>query len=123
MADKWFWYSGSNDEFYQNGPFATREEAIDELYGEGGYIVEAKPQKVAFSAVRMIDDQYFDCEDYFSGENNEPDRKGKFEEANAELQSLINEWLVKWEDTFVQPEIFAATRSEEYIEPEQETGK
>ncbi|BBD97097.1 hypothetical protein SAMIE_1005980 [Sphingobium amiense] len=115
MADQaWQWWSGSNDEFYTNGPFECREHAVEVLDGYGGYIIEAIKQDVRFSADQLIDVQYFEDDDYFSGEGGDPDRKGDKEEiakADAELQELLNAWCAKWQHTFVAPEMFAATRN------------
>lgn len=117
MTD-WKWWSGSNDEFYTNGPFDTREEAIEELDGQGGYIVEAVRDKVQFSAKRLIDQQYFEEDDYFSYEHGEPDRVGEKEliaQADMELQAALDVWLDKWRYTFVTPEIFANSRNHESV--------
>lgn len=117
-SQQWKWWSGSNDELYTNGPFATKEEAVAELDGGGGYIVEAVSARVRFSAARLIDQQYFEDDDYFSGEHGEPDRIGDGEliaQADAELQAALDAWLGKWRHTFVTPEMFANSRNHESI--------
>lgn len=117
-GQQWAWWSGSDDEFYTNGPFSTKEEAVAELDGHGGYVVEAVRGRVEFSATRLIDQQYFDDDDYFSGEHGEPDRVGDGEliaQADAELQAALDAWLVKWRRTFVVPEMFANSRNHESI--------
>ncbi|WP_394436734.1 hypothetical protein ACGGKE_07805 [Sphingobium naphthae] len=115
MSDKdWQWWSGTNDEYYTNGPFQCREHAVEELDGEGGYIIEAVKLHVRFNADQLIENQYFEDDDYFSGENSDPDRAGSvaiIKTANAELQGLLDAWCNKWQHTFVAPEMFAATRN------------
>ena len=115
----WVWWSGSNEEFFSNGPFATRDEAVDALDEERGYVIEAVPYALKFDASRLLEDQYFECEDYYSGEHGEADRVGKPEEiaeADAELQALIDAWTAKWKHTFVAPEMFASSNPAEFIE-------
>lgn len=121
--DKWQWFSGTNDEYFTNGPFETREEAIEALDGYGGHIIEAERYPITFSARRLIDDQYFDCEDYFSGEYSEPARYGNEEfvaAADAELQAALDAWLAKWSVSFIQPEMFCRQRNAEYIPADDE---
>lgn len=117
---KWLWYSGQDDEFYTNGPFATREEAIEALDGYGGHIIEAAPREVRFSANSLIEHQYFDNDDYFTGEHRGPDRAGGADvvaQADAELQTLLDDWLDRWRHTFVKPEVFRCARKGECIQP------
>jgi len=109
------WWSGRDEEFFTNGPCDTREQAIEELWGEGGYVIEAETQKVSFQGNRMIADQYMDCEGYFSGEHGEPDRKGDHVAADAELQAFLDDWATRWQDTFVAPEMFAKSSPAEFI--------
>lgn len=121
--DNWQWWSGRDDEYFTNGPFETREEAIEALDGDGGYIVEAERYPITFSAERLINDQYFDCDDYFSGEYAEPARYGNEEfvaKADSELQQVLDVWLAKWSVSFIQPEMFCRQRNGEYIEPDAE---
>jgi hypothetical protein len=124
IADRaavWEWWSGSNDEYYTNGPFASREAAISALDGYGGFIVEAVKKSVQFSADQLIDSQYFEDDDYFSGEHGEPDRAGggdAIAAADAELQAVLDAWLAKWGHTFVAPEMFAMTRNRASIAAE-----
>ena len=111
------WYSGSSEEYFRNGPFDTRDEAVDALDGEGGFVIEAEVYPIELSADRLLDHQYFEADDLFDYEHGEPDRKGNFAEADAELQQLLNAWLDKWRDTFVQPNMFCRHSAAEYIEP------
>lgn len=123
MTDKtetgWQWWSGPNNDYFVNGPFATREEAVDELDGEDGYVIEAlKHAPVSFDAERLIEDQYANSEDLFDFDHCEPGRKGSKADiaaADAELQALLDAWCAKHGHTFNQPNMFAASRGEEFI--------
>lgn len=114
----WRWWSGSNDEWYTNGPFGSREDAVKALDGAGGFVIEAIKRPVQFSACNLIESQYFEDENYFSGEAGEPDRNGGTDivlAADAELQALLDAWADRWRHTFEEPEMFAATRNGEAI--------
>jgi len=116
--DNWQWWSGTDDEYFTNGPFDTRKEAIEALDGEGGHIIEAERYPIKFSAKRLIERQYLDCDDYFSGEYAEAARAGSEDfvaAADAELQEFLDLWTVKWAASFVQPEMFCRQRNAEYI--------
>jgi hypothetical protein len=54
----WHWWSGGKDEYCPNGPFDTRECAIDALAGEGVYIVEPCKHDIRFSADTLIELKY-----------------------------------------------------------------
>lgn len=114
--EKWMWWSGPNDELYTNGPYLTREEALEALDGGWGYIVEAVSQKLRFSAEDMLETQYFENDDLFSGEGPNADRIGDNKDADAELQALLDEWTAKWAHTFISPTRFKGHRIEEAIE-------
>ena len=123
-TDGWAWYSEPDNEFFANGPFATREEAIGELCGEGGYIIEAlKHDAVSFDAQRLIEQQYAEQEDLFDFDHGEPGRRGTKEEiasADAALQAALDAWCATYRHTFEQPNMFAASRGEEWIAAEEE---
>lgn len=114
----WGWRSGPNNEYYTNGPFADRADAVAALDGERGYIVEAVQGAVRFDAERLINDQYFEDDSNFDFDNMEPDRTGGgdvADAADAELQALLDGWVARWRHTFVTPNMFAATRGEEFV--------
>ncbi|WP_341207252.1 hypothetical protein [uncultured Sphingomonas sp.] len=119
-ADAWQWWSGANDEWYTNGPFATREEAVAALDGDGGYVIEAKhPDPVSFSASALIEAQYLEDNDYFDFDHSEPDRKGpadKIAAADAELQTMLDDWCSRHADTFVRGNLFGEQRNGDRIE-------
>ena len=124
----WGWWAGPwagpDEEMYcYGGPFDTREEAIEcgrgNDDGEGFFIVEALEMSVKFSAERLIEDQYFDQEDYFDCDYAEPCRvglKAQIEAADAELQAVLDAWLDKHRATFNPPNMFAGFRHREWIE-------
>jgi hypothetical protein len=64
MMEEWKWYAGSNEETFEHGPFDTREQAIAELDGYGGYVIMARKVQLKLS-------QYFDAATFL--ENAEDD--------------------------------------------------
>lgn len=119
---EWAWWAGSNEEFFTDGPFATREDAIAEYKSswmpeEGFHIVEAVAGRVWFSAGRLIVRQYEDDDDLWGIDGPSPDRLGEHEAADKELQELLDKWVEKYSDTFVQPTMFRGQRNAEFIPP------
>ena len=123
------WWAGRHEEWMTIGPVPTKEDAIvdaraDDLGEHGFWIMRAATKTIAFDVKRLIDDQYFEDEDSFSYENgSEPERRGNHEEADAELQAFLNDWLTEHSDTFVQPTIFAWTDDREFVPADQEDEK
>ena len=117
---KGLWWAGPNDEWFQVGPHASREEVIAEArayFDCSFHICEAETHPIKLSAERLIDAQYFENEDLFSCEDGpEPDRKAGAAEADEELQKLLDDWLNRHQHTFVQPTMFAWQANAEYIE-------
>jgi hypothetical protein len=113
------WWASRDADFYTCGPAPTREviilEGRDDFDGEGFHIIEAGTQPLTFSASRLIDDQYFEQDELFSIEGDGADRRGNSAAADAELQEMLDAWLVRHADTFVSPTIFAWSRNEELI--------
>lgn len=120
-APDWSWWSGSNDEWYTDGPFATRDQALAALDGDAGYIVEARAAlPVRFSAEQLIENQYLENSDSFDCDHAEPDRCGDAAEivaADAELQALLDHWCDRYAHLFARGNLFSATRNGERIEP------
>ena len=53
------WFAGSNDEFYDYGPFDTKQEALDEAYSCGVeiiYFCEAAPGEFKLSELINLED-------------------------------------------------------------------
>jgi hypothetical protein len=127
-APEWRWYGGDNDEFYNVGPCATREEAIAEARARYGadvrlYVVEGAPQALQPPDAEDVILHYLEgsAQDGFDAEHRECDREGGADQVRAadeELQELLNGWLDRWRHTFATPNLFAACRNEEVIEPE-----
>lgn len=111
----WKWYSGPNDEHYTNGPFDTREEAVAALEGDAGHVIEAMKHDVHFTVERLIENQYDENDDLFDYDNAEPGRIGDWKTADAELQALLDGWVDKHRDTFVEPNMFVSTRNDAVI--------
>lgn len=120
------WWAGTSEEYFQLGPFASREDAIrearcEEYHFDGFHIIEAGTYGITLSARRLLDDQYDEnAEDLFDFDHAEPDRRAGADEANAELQNLLNEWVAKWSHTFVAPNMFAWCRNSEYFPAEEQ---
>lgn len=115
------WYAGESDEYYTEGPFPSRQDAIEagraEFDGGGFWVCKAQKQEVRFCAKTLIEDQYHENDDLFDYENsNGPERKGEHEAADVELQTLLDQWTTRWKDTFAQPTLFYQSFSDEYIE-------
>lgn len=69
--NEWKWYSGSDQEAFTDGPFDTREQAIAELDGHGGYVIMARKFPLRLS-------KYFDA-------------AGFLEDAEEAVYDLCNE--------------------------------
>lgn len=121
------WWYGSNNDYFSGGPFDSREEAIEEGKSDYGgdpfWIIEAELYPIKFLADELINSQYFEKDDLFDYDNAEPERCGDKQliaQADKELQFYLDKWIKEWSGTFVQPNLFAWQRNDEYIEPEQE---
>jgi len=113
------WWASRDADVYTSGPHDTREQAIfagrEEFDGDAFYVVEAGIAPLRFSGARLIDSQYFDDDELFHEDGPDADRRGNCKAADAELQEMLNAWLVRHADTFVAPTIFAWSRNEEFI--------
>lgn len=122
----WEWWASADQELYTVGPCVSREQVIEE--GRRGlcdhenasfHIIEAKGRIVQFSAERLIEDQYYEQDDWFNFDDGpEPDRQGKtttIKQADDELQALLDGWCAKWRHTFIKPTMFGETRNAEVI--------
>lgn len=122
-ATEWAWWAGTNDEWYQVGPCATRENALEMFHHDYGqedscYLIEAARRSVAFSAEALITAQYFEDNDDFGYDHGEPDRIGGADvisAADAELQALLDRWSARWQHTFIAPNMFGGTRNGELV--------
>lgn len=54
---EWKWYAGPDGETFTVGPLNTREQAIAELDGEGGYVILARKVPIRLA-------QYFDASEF-----------------------------------------------------------
>jgi len=112
------WWAGRQNDYFTEGPFDTRDEAVDvgrDSFDDDFYIIEAETHSVRFDAQRLINDQYVENDNLFDYENCEPERLGDSASADAELQALLDAWLEKHEATFNTPNIFAWSKNEEYF--------
>lgn len=121
MTDNdWKWYSGSNDEEFHNGPFDTREEAVDALDGYGGFVIEARKDDLRLSS-------YFHAETLLEGAEEDAydlSDEGDLifdisDDQECDLQARVRAAIDTWQDAhglrFV-PFLFTASRNEERIE-------
>lgn len=123
----WSWWAGRDEEWMTVGPEATREDAIAQAIddigeGEGDFtVMEARMHAIYFDAASIIDNAYegwADNCDLFSSEHDAPEPQGTKEEqmvAEDELQALLDAWVDKHRHTFPTPNMFAATRNQEWI--------
>jgi len=113
------WWASRDADFYTSGPHETREAAIfagrEDFQGGEFYIVEAGLEPFGLDAAELIESQYFEAVGLFHGDGPDPDRRGNCKAADAELQEMLDAWLVRHADTFVAPTIFAWSRNEELI--------
>jgi hypothetical protein len=123
----WAWWAGRDEEWMTVGPVSTRENAIAQARddigeGEGDFtIMEACMHAISLDAASILDNAYNDWADngdLFSSEHNAPEPQGTKEEQKAaeiELQVLLDAWVDKHRHTFPTPNMFAATRNQEWI--------
>jgi hypothetical protein len=120
--DDWCWWAGRDEEWFTEGPFKSREEAVEagegiaEDYGLDQFcIIEAVQGAVSFSAERLIEAQYAEDDDNFDYDHSEPGRLGDHAAADAELQALLDAWTDKYRHTFVTPGLFLKQRNREFL--------
>ena len=124
MESDWEWWAGNNDENYQIGPCASRDEALEEAcdyFGDDAdtiFLIEAtRAQWWSPRASTVIDELLNNCDDLFA--DDWPDLCGTKErraEAEGELQSALDVWMNKWRDEiFPTPTRFASTRNSEAV--------
>ena len=117
---EWKWYSGSNEETFSDGPFDTREQAIDALDGYGGYIVLARkvPQRLSqfFHADTFLENAEDSAYD-MANEDGDPlfdissDQQADLE---ARVRAAIEAWQYAHNLTFM-PWAFNGTKNLERI--------
>lgn len=116
----WQWWSGPNEEWYPNGPFATRDEAVAALDGAAGYVTEAlPPAPIHLSAEQLLEDQFFENNDHFDFDHAEPDRRGDdaaIVAADAELQVLLDRWCDRAGHTFARGNLFVGQRNGQHVD-------
>ena len=117
---EWKWYAGSNEETFEYGPFDTREQAIAELDGYGGYVIMARRVSLRLS-------KYFDADTFLenaedrscdmANEDGDPvfdidsDHKADLE---ARVRAAIEVWQYANGLTFI-PWAFSGTKNLERV--------
>lgn len=124
MGEDWAWYVGRYDDYFDSGPFVSREEAIEigkSEYDEGFHIVEAYKNDVElkdyFDAPRFVEDaEEHGYELMGEGGDNLFEITSK---QSADLQKMVRDtialWQMKHKLTFT-PWCFTNSRNEEYHE-------
>ena len=124
MSDNnWKWYSGSNDEVFYNGPFDTRERAVAELDGYGGFVIEARKDDLQLSShfhIGVLLDAAEDDVVDLSDEDGSPIFDVSSDQ-EADLQARVRATIDAWQDAhglkFV-PWRFTEQRNLERVLPE-----
>lgn len=123
-ASAWEWWAGANDEFYQAGPCASRDEAVEEGLNNWDdrpvHIIEAlRGEWPAPCAESVIDYMFENSDDLFSEDYPDPlGTKVDMEMATADLQCALDKWMDKWRHTiFPTPTAFRASRNREVVLP------
>ena len=118
----WLWFSGSNDEHF-SGTHNTRDQAIAELDGFGGFIVEARqdPLRLAdcIDAALILESAEDDAEQC---SNEYGDRifscsEDQLDDLQARLKTACDEWQSAHGIVFT-PYCFTSTRNAEKIAPD-----
>lgn len=121
---EWKWYSGSDGEQFSGGPFDTREQAIADLDGYGGYVILARKVPLRLAG-------YFDVETFLENaeeaaydvcnENGDPVfdvSKEQSEDLQARIRAAIEAWQYAHNLTFV-PWAFTNSKNLERIPEDQ----
>ncbi|AXQ93173.1 hypothetical protein LV780_04710 [Cereibacter azotoformans] len=117
----WGWYAGSDGENYHTGPLASRDHAVAALYGEAGYIIEARQDLLPLSHyvdAEDILDRADECADDMKGDGCEPIFEATPEQVadlDARLKRSCDEWQAAHGLRF-KPCAFTASRNEAWIE-------
>ena len=121
---EWKWYSGHNDENFSNGPFDTKEQAIAELDGYGGYVIMARKVPLRLSGYFDVDQLLEGAEEsvYDQCNDNGDPIFDVTEDQSADLQARILAEIEAWQDahnlTFM-PWAFSQTNAVERIEKDE----
>lgn len=114
----WYYYT---DPEYCQGPYSTREEAIDEarhdLCGEGFYVAEGEPMKYRAPDFDRVSEMFDDANEEYSGEDY-PSAKWE-DEHYKELVAALTKTMDEWLDRHGYRAAWALDlKPEEWIEPE-----
>lgn len=120
------WWAGRDEEFFTEGPFRFRTDAIDagreEFEGDGFTVVEVTPQVFRLDAADLLDHQYFERDglfdfDHMTPDWNLPETNPKVVAAKAALQAALDGWVAEHGGLLNHPNIFAATHHTEHFGP------
>ena len=117
---EWKWYSGPDGETFTSGPFNTREQAIAELDGEGGYVILARKVPLRLSGYFDVDTFLEQAEESaydMANEDGDPlfdVTKDQQEDLQARVRTAIEAWQYAHGLTFM-PWSFSETKNLEKI--------
>lgn len=120
----WCWYC-SHDEEIWTGPFATDQEAKDDLDGEGGYICQARKTNLQLSdfvdikemvekALERMGEEHGDWEGNFVIEI-------KQDGPSQNLEKLTRETIEQWQSlnrVVIEPWRFTKVRNSQVVNPD-----
>jgi hypothetical protein len=114
MGDNWKWYYSLDDDFFQ-GPFETKSEALSELDGSHGWIMEAYKVPLMLSDCIGIDDVFDTAEESAYDLSNEGENlfdvtPQQSADLKKRLKKACDDWQSDHSLVFV-PWIFSHTRN------------
>lgn len=121
MTD-WYWYAGSSEEYYDYGPFALKEHAIEAVREnlDYGYIVEAKKAPLKISD-RFCGETFMIDTDERAEELHDEDgnpvfvaNKAQIEDLERRVRKALDEWQEANALTF-ETYWFSDSRNHEFL--------
>lgn len=124
--NEWKWYAGPNEEFFSEGPFDTKDQAISagaDSFGESFHILEAIKEPILLSNFIPDGGYLLEWADEAAMELGDPDSgdpifdlpQDKVESLTTCVKEAVNRWQAEQGLVFM-PWVFSHTRNEEYIE-------
>lgn len=129
MVDHWEWWIGSTNEVYEEGPFATKGEAMaagSRDFPDGFYICEASNPPVRLSDYAPVEEFLEYAEEQLADSSRcsiEHDEYPCFDvtaEQRADLEGRMKRACDEWQaahDLVFTVRTFDATRNNEFVKP------
>jgi len=117
------WWYGPNEELFTEGPFDTRDAAVDfALSNDGGVVVEARKSEVSLSSYIDVDDILEQAEERSADDHGwMEDCNPLFDLSSDDINSLerymrgaVDKWQSDRELTFV-PRVFSEVRNTTFV--------